>query len=108
VETILGHAQIILYTLLDLMPSPYQRLSLQASFALFFEPTDGRMVPEHSVIKSPAALSRFFNQYGWPTRAVIRATRKHIFAQVMKYKPPGRRPYLQVILDLKTGKIQGI
>jgi hypothetical protein len=107
VKTILGHAQIILYTLLDLMPSPYQRLSLQASFALFFEPADGRMLPENSVIKSPAALSRFFNQYGWPTRAVIRATRKYILAQVMKYKPSGRRPYLQVIIDLTTLEKRG-
>jgi Transposase DDE domain len=107
VETILGHAQIILYTLLDLMPSPHQRLSLQASFALFFEPTDGRMLPEHSVIKSPTALSRFFNNYGWPTRAVIRASRRHILAQVMKYAPLGRRPHLQVIIDLTTLEKRG-
>ncbi len=58
-KTILSHAQIILYTLLDLIPSPHQIISFQAIFALFFEPTDGRMLPEHSVIKSPAALSRF-------------------------------------------------
>jgi hypothetical protein len=107
VETILTHAQIILYTLLDLMPSPHQRLSLQASFALFFEPTDGRMLPEHSVIKSPTALSRFFNNYGWPTRAVIRASRRHILAQVMKYAPLGRRPHLQVIIDLTTLEKRG-
>jgi hypothetical protein len=107
VKTILGHAQIILYTLLDLMPSPHQRLSLQAMFALFFEPTDGRMLPEHSVIKSPAALSRFLNNYGWPTRAVIRASRRYILDQIMKYAPPGRRPYLQVIIDLTTLEKRG-
>jgi hypothetical protein len=66
VETILDHAQIILYTLLDLMPSHHQRLSLQVSFALFFEPTDGRMLPEHSVIKSPTALSRFTDISDFP------------------------------------------
>jgi Transposase DDE domain len=107
VETILGNAQIILYTLLDLMPSLHQRLSLQASFAMFFEPTDGRMVPEHSLIKSPAALSRFFNKYGWPTRSVIRVSRQHILAQAMKYAPSGRRPYLQVIIDLTTLEKRG-
>lgn len=106
-ETILGHAQRILYTLLDLMPSPHQRLSFQAIFALFFEPTDGHMLPEHSVIKSPAALSRFLNNYGWPTRAVIRASRRHVLEQVMKYAPPGRRPHLQVIIDLTTLEKRG-
>jgi hypothetical protein len=56
VNTILPYAQLILYTLIELMPSPYQKLSLQASFALFMEPTNGKMLPEHGVIKSPAAL----------------------------------------------------
>jgi hypothetical protein len=107
VETILPYAQAILYTLLELMPSPYQKLSFQASLALFLEPVNGRMLPEHCVLKSPAALSRFFNNYGWPTRAVIRATRKHILAQIMRGAPPGRRPFLQVIIDLTTLEKRG-
>jgi Transposase DDE domain len=102
VNSILPCAQAILYTLLDLMPSPYQRLSLQASLALFFESSNGQMLPEHSVIKSPAALSRFLNKYGWPTRAVIRSTRKHIILQLNQFAKIGRRPYLQVIIDLTT------
>ena len=89
------------------MPSPYQKLSLQASFALFMEPTNGRMLPEHGVIKSPAALSRFFNEYGWPTRAVIRATRQHILKQLSHYTAIGQRPYLQVIIDLTTLEKRG-
>jgi hypothetical protein len=107
VNTILPYAQLILYTLLELMPSPHQRLSLQASFALFMEPANGQMVPEHSVIKSPAALSQFFNEYGWPTRAVIRATRQQIVAQLSNYTAIGKRPYLQVIIDLTTLEKRG-
>lgn len=104
---ILPCAQAILYTLLDLMPSPYQRLSLQASLAIFFEPSNGKMLPEHSVIKSPAALSRFLNRYGWPTRAVIRATRQQIVLQLNQVAKMGRRPYLQVIIDLTTLEKRG-
>ena len=100
VNTILPYAQLILYTLLELMPSHYQKLSLQASFALFMEPNNGKMLPEHGVIKSPAALSRFFNEYGWPTRAVIRTTRQHILQQLSNYTAKGQRPYLQVITAL--------
>ena len=107
VNTILPYAQLILYTLLELMPSHYQKLSLQASFALFMEPTNGQMVPEHGVIKSPAALSRFFNEYGWPTRAVIRTTRQHILQQLSNYTAKGQRPYLQVIIDLTTLEKRG-
>ena len=107
VNTILPYAQLILYTLLELMPSPYQKLSLQASFALFMEPKNGQMLPEHGVIKSPAALSRFFNEYGWPTRAVIRATRQHILKQLSHYTAKGKRPYLQVIIDLTTLEKRG-
>ncbi len=107
VNTILPYAQALLYTLLELMPSPHQRLSLQASFALFMEPANGKMLPEYSVIKSPAALSRFFNEYGWPTRAVIRATRQHILKQLNNYTAIGQRPYLQVIIDLTTLEKRG-
>ena len=94
VNTILPYAQLILYTLLELMPSPYQKLSLQASLALFMEPKNGQMLPEHGVIKSPAALSRFFNEYGWPTRAVIRATRQHILKQLSHYTAKGKKTLL--------------
>jgi Transposase DDE domain len=106
VNTILPCAQALLYTLIGLMPSPYQRLSLQAVLTMFWEPQRVGL-PEQCVIKSPAALSRFFNEYGWPTRAVIRATRKQILKELLKYAPSGRRPHLQVIIDLTTLEKRG-
>lgn len=47
------------------------------------------------------------NEYGWPTRAVIRATRKHVLKQLLKYAPVGKRPHLQVIIDLTTLEKRG-
>lgn len=73
---------------------------------MFWEPKRVAL-PEHCVLKSAAALSRFMNEYGWPTRSVIRATRKHILKELLKYAPRGRRPHLQVIIDLTTLEKRG-
>ena len=106
VNTILPCAQALLYTLMGLMPSPYQVLSLQAVLTMFWEPQRVAL-PEQCVIKSPAALSRFLNEYGWPTRAVIRATRKQVLKELLKYAPKGKRPHLQVIIDLTSLEKRG-
>jgi Transposase DDE domain len=106
VNTILPCAQALLYTLMGLMPSPYQNKSLKAVLAMFWEPKQVAL-PEHCVLKSAAALSRFMNEYGWPTRAVIRATRKQVLKELLKYAPRGKRPHLQVIIDLTTLEKRG-
>jgi Transposase DDE domain len=107
---------------MGLMPSPYQNKSLKAVLAMFWEPQRVAL-PEHCVLclvkrtlrrpqrdfirKSAAALSRFMNEYGWPTRAVIRATRKKVLEELLKYAPRGKRPHLQVIIDLTTLEKRG-
>ncbi len=70
-ELILVHAQALVYTLLGLMPSAYQRDSLQVLLGLFLE-AQGRPLSQHSPLKSPGALSRFLDHYSWPTRRIIR------------------------------------
>lgn len=100
-ETILAQAQTIVHALLNLMPTSYQGDSLQALLGLFWQ-ADGRPLPEYSTIKSPGALSRFLNEYDWPTRAVIRQVRQRVLQQLLSYQPKGRRPWLQVIIDLTT------
>ncbi len=100
------HAQALVYSLLDLMPSPYQRDSLQALLGVFLE-AKGHPLPQQSQIKSAAALSRFLNKYDWPTRRVIRQVRKAIVTELLKYSPRGRRPWLQVIVDLTTLEKRG-
>lgn len=56
-ETILAHAQGLVYTLLGLMPSNYQRDSLQALLGLFLQ-AQGHPLPEYCQVKSASALSR--------------------------------------------------
>jgi len=110
-ETILAHAQGLVYTLLNLMPTLYQHDSLQVVLGLFLE-AQGHPLPQHSQTKSASALSRFLNEYNWPTRAVIRAARSAALEQILSQRRLGRRPVLQVIIDLttleKTGKFKAL
>lgn len=99
--TILNYAQSLVYTLMELMPSRYQQKSLRALLGLFLEAT-GQSLPQHSTTVSASALSRFLNHYQWSVRAVIRVVRAEIIRQVKAEKRPGRRPKLQLILDMTT------
>lgn len=105
-ETILAHAQQLVYTLLSLMPSQYQRDNLQALLGLFLE-AQGHPLPQHSKTKSSSALSRFLNTYSWSTRKLIRITRDYVLEQMLSDCPKGRRPMLQVIIDLTTLEKRG-
>jgi hypothetical protein len=99
-ETIVVHAQSLVYSLLCLMPSPYQKASLNALFGLFLEAL-GHPLPQHTQVKSASSLSRFLNHYSWSTRSVIRATRQRIFDQLKQHRPRRDMP-LRVLIDLTT------
>jgi hypothetical protein len=99
-ETIVEYAQELVYNLLCLMPSVYQKASLNALLGLFLE-AQGMPLAQHTQVKSASALSRFLNQYQWSTRAVIRATRKAVFQQIQQHYPHKNTP-LQVLIDLTT------
>ena len=83
------------------MPSTYQQDSLQAMIGLFLE-GQGISLPEHCKTKSASALSRFLNEYKWSTRQLIREVRKVALQQILFQPRVGRRPTLQVIIDLTT------
>ncbi|QYO68555.1 transposase [Leptolyngbya sp. 7M] len=83
------------------MPTTDQRDSLQALLALFLE-AQGHPLPQHSSMKSAGALSRFLNHYRWPTRQFIRTIRQQLVEQLLSYSGRGRRPWLQLIVDLTT------
>lgn len=104
---LIKYAQTLVYSVLGLMPSQYQRRSLEALLGLMLE-AKGQALPEHSRLVSSSSLSRFLNHYHWSTRAVIRAVRREIITQVKAQDRYGCPPVLQVILDLttleKTGK----
>lgn len=109
-EAILANAQQLVHALLSLMPSNYQRKNLEAMLGLFLE-AQGYPLPQYSKSKSASALSRFFNIYDWSTRSVIRATRARVLQEILSECPKGRKPVLQVIIDLttleKAGKFPG-
>ena len=64
----LAHAQELVYTLKELMPTQYQKDNLEAMLGLFLE-AQGHPLPEHSQTKSASALSRFLNLNSWSTRS---------------------------------------
>jgi len=59
-------AKQLLERVRQLLPTEYQRDSLDALMGLFLQAT-GASLPQHSRLKSPRALSRFLNR---PVRAV--------------------------------------
>ena len=83
------------------MPSTYQQQNFEAMLGLFLE-AQGYPLPEHSKSKSASALSRFLNIYNWSTKSVIRATRARIIQEILFHCLKGRKPFLQVIIDLTT------
>lgn len=105
------HARRLVYTLLGLMMTRYQRENLEALLGLFLQAT-GRPLPALCTVKSASALSRFLNVYGWPVRKLIRTVRRAVLEQALAPRGPGRRPIVQVVVDLtsleKTGKFVGL
>lgn len=110
-KPITTYARKLVYDLLDLMPSVHQQASLKAMLALFLQ-ARGMALPEHAERKSPSALSRFLNLYGWPTRAVIQTLRRHVLQRLLERRKAGRKPILRAIVDLstleKSGKFEGL
>jgi hypothetical protein len=99
-ETIFKHAQTLVYRLLAVMPSHYQKASFTAMMGLFLG-ADGHGVPDHTEVKSPSALSRFLNHYPWSTREVIRVMRQGMREQLTRYSPRKDQP-LMVMIDLTS------
>jgi hypothetical protein len=87
----------------------HQRQTFNALIAAFLE-ADGNPRPEHAPIKSPSAFSRFLNLYNWNARSIIRAVRTAILTQIWAAyaQHQGRRPILEIILDLTTLEKTGV
>jgi hypothetical protein len=99
-EIILQHAQGLVYSLLCLMPSTYQKASFNALLGLFLD-AQSHALPEHTQVKSPSSLSRFLNRYRWFTRSVIRTTRQAVLQQIGAHFLHPSIP-LRVLIDLTT------
>ena len=101
----LQHAQRLVYSLISLMPSVYQKASLKAVLGLFLD-AQGHALPEHTQLKSASSLSRFFNRYRWSTRQVIRTTRAAILKQLTTH-PVRKDMPMRLLIDLSTLKKTG-
>jgi Transposase DDE domain len=96
-------ARKVFNTIEALLPSKHQRKSLRVITNAFLE-ANGQPRPEHAIGKSASALSRFLNQYQWNLRALIRAVRNAITQRLVhaSHNRRGRKPLLELILDLTT------
>ena len=100
----LQHAQRLVYSLISLMPSVYQKASLKAVLGLFLD-AQGHALPAHTQVSS-SSLSRFFNRYQWSTRQVIRTTRAAIIEQLRAH-PVRKGIPVRLLVDLSTLKKTG-
>ena len=98
--TIVEYAQKLVYSLLCLMPSMYQKASLNALFGQFIDAL-GHPLPQHTQVKSASSLSRFLNHYNWSTRSVIRTTRQTVLQQIAQHPPHPTTP-VRVLIDLTS------
>ncbi len=106
-KPILSQVDELLSTLKDLMPTIYQKETLESIIGLFLD-GQGNAVPHHCQTKSESAISRFLNHYNWSTRSLIRTIRSFILNLVLSERRKGRKPILQVIIEgfFKTAKHQ--
>lgn len=100
-KPILSQVDELLSTLKDLMPTIYQKETLESILGLLLD-GQGNAVPHHCQTKSESAISRFLNHYNWSTRSLIRTIRSFILNLVLSQRKKGRKPILQVIIDLTT------
>ena len=98
---ILPQAEEFIATLKQLMPTIYQQETLESLLGLFLS-GQGNSIPHHCQTKSESAISRFLNYYNWSTRKVIRTARTYILNLIQAQRVRGRKPIIQVMLDLTT------
>ena len=70
-------AQTLVYSLISLMRSVYQKASLKAILGLFLN-AQGHALPEQTQVKSTSSLSRFLSRYRWSSRQVVRTPRSYL------------------------------
>ena len=99
--SILPQTEELITTLKQIMPTIYQKETLESVLGLFLS-GKGNGVPHHCQTKSESSISRFLNYYDWSTRSLIRTIRSYILTLILSQRIKGRRPILQVIIDLTT------
>lgn len=101
-------AHQLLCTLLSLLPNQNQKKLFQIQLRGFLR-GNRQVRPHHHTLGTSCAASRFYNQYHWNTRALMKAVQQHILQQLFKAYPrkSGRKPTLNVLVDLTTLRKEG-
>lgn len=99
--SILPQVEELIATLKQIMPTIYLKETLESLLALFLQ-GEGNSIPHHCKTKSESAISRFLNHYKWSTRSLIRTIRSYLLNLILSQKTLGRKPILQVMVDLTT------
>ena len=96
-------ARTLFNTIQATLTRSQHRESFRTLTAGFLDAT-GNPRPEHATTKSPAALSRFLNQYDWDALHLIRIVRRAVLERLCETYAlrRGRRPVLELILDSTT------
>ena len=93
------------------MPTVHQKRTFRAILFSFLNPHRSAL-PEHNPLRSSSSISRFLNHYHWPTRLLVRLSRKLLLDWLLMASRRGRNPYLKVIIDLtcleKRGRFLGL
>jgi hypothetical protein len=103
----LNPARQLVYDLKQAMPNAAQRENFQSLLGLFLQAT-GNIRLSHSQGKSASSLSRFLNHYSWSSKGLWAQLRRLQLERLLNCRSKGRRPSLQVMVDLtsleKTGE----
>lgn len=97
---ILPQVEELISSFKELMPTLYQQETLESLLSLLLQGKS--QVPHDCQTKSESAISRFLNRYKWSTRSLIRKIRSYILSLILSQKGKGRKPILQVMVDLTT------
>lgn len=87
--------------------STFQRKQHRETFGVvmnLFLAGQGQPLPQLATVRSPSAVSRFFNQYNWNSRAVIRAMRQHALDEFERFRcvPYGHQQRLELVVDMTS------
>lgn len=96
-----------MYTLLSLIPSHYQPDSWQAILGLFVLCTEASPSTAISSQIWSVPWVDFHSVYARSTSRLIRQSRRIVIQQIWSQARVGRRPILQVIIDLTTWEKRG-
>lgn len=107
-DGLLSPTHLLLVSLLSQLSTSYQQENFQSILASLLGNKDKTLSANQW--KSASALSRFLGVNRWSLGPLMVMVRAYLLTQLLQPRGPGRRPYLEVMVDLtsleKLGKFQ--